>query len=76
MFGLERAAPCDVGITEALVGDGVVNPGDSRRLALAPDQPGVGTPETATGPGVDTFTARGGAYSFWLQRFAYLLRPR
>ena len=51
MFGLERAAPCDVGITEALVGDGVVNPGDSRRLALAPDQPGVGTPETATGPG-------------------------
>ena len=33
--------------------------------------PGSGLTETATGPG-STLTARGGAYSLWLQRFAVL----
>ena len=37
--------------------------------------PGSGLTETATGPG-STLTARGGADSLWLQRFAFLkLQP-
>jgi hypothetical protein len=38
-------------------------------------RPGSGLTETATGPG-STLTARGGADSLWLQRFAFLkLQP-
>ena len=57
-------------ITEALVGGRVGNP---RGLTAPSTGPGSGLTETATlPPGVDTHFARGGAYSLWLQRFAFL----
>ena len=52
------------------VGDGAVV--ERARVAL---DAGSGLTETATGPG-STLTARGGADSLWLQRFAFLkLQP-
>ena len=59
-------------------GEGREPPGTVSRAWRWPGvTPGVGThpTETATGPG-STLTARGGADSLWLQRFAFLkLQP-
>ena len=64
----------DVGITEARVGrrgEGQEPPGTHGAWRRPGVSPGSGLTETATGPG-STLTARGGADSLWLQRFAFL----
>ena len=62
-----------VRITKARVGGRVGNPRPGTHGAGAGpgSRPGSGLTETATGPG-STLTARGGADSLWLQRFAFL----